>query len=301
MIPPTKTKRIRPKARPGDRRLAAPDRVAAMWADYQRVRSLSHVARLHGRTRQAVWEIFRTRGYIMDGPRAKWPARRTRPQTSIQADGSAAEMPRPFTFADVLRQSTGKGGKWAATIFGVAVTVKPKRSGHGVLWNGQAWYWSDRGHYRLGAGARAGQRDRKMLHVAIWEQSCGMELPRGMVIWHVDRDYHHFRIANLEPLEKGDATSRALRLGEIPQMTSEVRRTIWAHRKTRVARAGVAALLANFEQNQTEPINVNITEKPTKKAKQQHDRPTNPDQNPTLLDFLARRKTRANNGKRYGL
>ena len=277
-------KRIRPKARPGDHRLLPPAQVDRLWADYQRVRSLSQVARMHGRTRQSLWDLFHTRGYIMDGPKAKWPARKTLPQTPIQADGP--DIPRPFTFAEVLRQSTGKGGKWAATIFGVPVTVKPKRNAQGVLWNGQAWYWTGKGHYRIGANAGG----RKMLHVAIWEQACGMELPRGMVIWHVDRDNHNFRLANLEPLTKGESTTRALRLGEIPQMTREIRLAVWAHRKTRIARAGVAALLANFETNPTNPDRL----KPgllAKKAKH-HDRQTPPDQTPTILDFLARRRLR---------
>jgi hypothetical protein len=38
------------------------DLVMAMYADYQRLGSVEKVGRLHGRTRQHVWEIFRRRG-----------------------------------------------------------------------------------------------------------------------------------------------------------------------------------------------------------------------------------------------
>lgn len=53
--------RLTPKGSCGRRGLPDPA-VATMYRDYLRLRSLSQVARLYGRTRQSMWSTFRDRG-----------------------------------------------------------------------------------------------------------------------------------------------------------------------------------------------------------------------------------------------
>lgn len=69
--------------------------------------------------------------------------------------------------------------------------VKTKLDGQ-VLFNGNKYVWD--GHYFILSG---GGKNKKRLHVAVWEYYNKREVPEGCVIHHIDRNKKNNKIENL--------------------------------------------------------------------------------------------------------
>ena len=124
--------------------------------------------------------------------------------------------------------------------------VKPKRCSRGVIWNGSAYWWSNKGYYRLGV---SDGRLRRPLQHYIWERHHGRRMPQLYEIWFRDRDHHNFEIENLEMIHKSELHRRTIALGETRRATFEERsagRGRWACRKSREK---TLLLLPNFSGN----------------------------------------------------
>lgn len=155
-----------------------------------------------------------------------WPAPQPQPETPIRGPVIA------FGFDDVRAVRGGRrrgqmaNGKWqmengcrraVKKVFeeGKALSgraskygLKPKRNSRGVIWGNRAFYWSTKGYYRPGKGAR-----RRPLHHLIWEEASGKEMDRLFEVVFRNGDRHDFRPSNLECLHKAEVHRRSINRG----------------------------------------------------------------------------------------
>lgn len=182
--------------------------VAEMHADYRRTGSLRKTARLHGRSNQALYDIFKARGLETDlGPVAqpKWPKLQPQPATKLRGKVVG------FTFDQVRAARSGKrcpsevrkcfaNAKAMNPRFG----LKPRRRSLGVIWNRRAFYWTAKGFYRPGNHKDIAGGRRRPLHHLIWESANRKELPPMWEVVFRNRDRHDFRPSNLKAMHKRD-------------------------------------------------------------------------------------------------
>lgn len=190
------------------------------------------------------------RDYRKRTGRVPFPFAQPRPRTPLRGGVVA------FTFGELRRLRRGRKVtpelKRAfeinrATTGQRKFSLKPKRGSRGVIWDGRAFYWSDKGYYRPGRTTSA----RRPLQHFIWEHHYGRKMPPMHEIFFRDRDRHNFEIDNLELLHKAELHKRTIELGEVTQISLEERREISGKRWTRHARRGTAILLASFLRKQT--------------------------------------------------
>ncbi len=170
----------------------------------------------------------------------KFPAPQPVPKTPIRGRGIVR---CDFYSASLLRLAkrlkVKLNSKWAV--------LKPHRNSVGVIWRGQAFWWSTKGHYRTGKSTGP----RRVFHHLLWEHYHGRPLPAGHEIFFRDRDYHNFTKPNLELLSKAALHLRTIEIGEVTQITPEQRAKMASKRWTRAGSRMTGILLDKFNRGES--------------------------------------------------
>ena len=140
----------------------------------------------------------------------------------------------PFTFRDETVMALAE----KVNVFGHSrkAIVKPKRASRGLIWNGQTFYWCNKGFYR---GGRNGIR--RTLQQAVWEHAHKRPLPAAHVVTFLDGNRNNFAPQNLALKSKA-----AISLGNQRYLSPEIRSGIRAKWACKTSKTRTALLLNNF-------------------------------------------------------